>query len=275
VELTEKSLKREMERLFRKQQEVATELALQVSRFSRPLEPTGLVPPAPTLSASEVPALNAFFASFEEYFRGDRETVKQRLRHYIHVMQENHMGTEEMPVLDVACGRGEWLELLREEHLRASGVDSNSVLVSQCLDNGLEVEEADLVDYLTRQPDASLGVVTAFHIAEHLTIEKLIAFLTEAVRVLKSGGLILLETPNPQNVLVGSCNFYFDPTHRNPLPKAVLKFFVESRGFVVTEILELNPSDEQPLAGDSELIKRFNQYFYGPMDYAIVARKVG
>ena len=83
-----------------------------------------------------------------------------------------------------------------------------------------------------------------------------------------------METPNPENVMVGSCNFYFDPTHRNPLPNAVLRFLVESRGFIVVESFGLNPSDEKPLAADSEVARRFNQYFYGPMDYAIVARKV-
>jgi hypothetical protein len=91
---------------------------------------------------------------------------------------------------------------------------------------------------------------------------------------LRSGGLILLETPNPKNVLVGSCNFYFDPTHRNPLPDAVLKYLVESRGFIVIETFGLNPSDEQPVQNDSELARRFNEYFYGPMDYAIVAQKI-
>jgi O-antigen chain-terminating methyltransferase len=86
--------------------------------------------------------------------------------------------------------------------------------------------------------------------------------------------LLLLETPNPQNVLVGSCNFYFDPTHRNPIPSPVLKFLVESRGFEVIEAFGLNPSDEKPVAADSEMAERFNEFFYGPMDYAIIARKL-
>jgi hypothetical protein len=93
------------------------------------------------------------------------------------------------------------------------------------------------------------------------------------VRVIKSGGLVILETPNPQNVLVGSCNFYFDPTHRNPLPSPVMKFLLDSRGYTGVEVVNLNPSDEAPVAGDSELVRRFNEYFYGPMDYAVVGRR--
>jgi len=177
-------------------------------------------------------------------------------------------------VLDIACGRGEWLELLKEEGLSAKGVDANRVLVSDCLEKGLEVTDADLNQYLRRLPDESMGAVTAFHIVEHLSIEKLIDFLDQTIRVLRKGGLVLIETPNPQNVLVGSCNFYLDPTHRNPLPMPALRFILESRGLIIEKTIDLNPSDEKPLDGHSELVQRFNDYFYGPMDYAMVARKV-
>jgi len=280
VELTEKDLKREMEHLFRKYQEVRTELVYQnhrlASQFDRDESASGPSPPGesavgPTSDGRE---LDAFFASFDEHFRGDREDVKQRMRSYLPFILEHGAGTSDAPILDVACGRGEWLELLKQEKLIASGVDSNSVLVGQCRERGLEVTQADLTDYLRGVSDGSLGAVSAFHIVEHLPLKRLMSFLEQALIVLRPGGLLLLETPNPQNVLVGSCNFYFDPTHRNPLPSPVLRFLVESRGFVIVETFGLNPSDEKPIAGDSELAKRFNEYFYGPMDYAIVARKV-
>lgn len=275
VELVEKDLKREMERLFRKQQEVATELVLQVRRLSARPKSADSVDETPGLVSSYSSTLDAFFASFDEHFRGDQRLVRQRLQEYLKDVKAQGAGTEGAAILDVACGRGEWLNLLREEGLHATGVDSNSILVSQCRDAGLDVVEADLIRHLESLADGSLGVVSGFHIAEHLSIEDLVTFINEVVRVLKPGGLLLLETPNPQNVLVGSCNFYFDPTHRNPLPKSVLKFIVESRGLIVSEVRDLNPSDEKPVAGESELTERFNQYFYGPMDYAIVARKVG
>ena len=218
-------------------------------------------------------SLDAFYASFDEQFRGSRDEIKQRLKVYLPIIEKQGIGSDAMPILDVGCGRGEWLELLKGEHLSASGVDSNRVLAEQCRAQGLEVVEEDLLSYLRGLPDASMGAVTGFHIIEHLPLETLIEFLNESVRILKSGGAVIFETPNPQNVLVGSCNFYFDPTHRNPVPSQVLSFLLESRGFVGVEILKLNPSDDTPVADDSELARRFNQYFYGPMDYAAIGRK--
>jgi O-antigen chain-terminating methyltransferase len=179
-----------------------------------------------------------------------------------------------MPILDIGSGRGEWLELLSEKNLRASGVDLNRVLVAQCRERGLEVIEDDVMHYLRALPDASIGAVTGFHLVEHLPVEILIKMLDETVRVIKPGGAVIFETPNPQNVLVGSCNFYFDPTHRNPLPGPIMKFLVQSRGFARVEVINLNPSDTERVAGDTDLIKRFNQYFYGPMDYAVVGWKI-
>ena len=277
VELTEKALKQEMDHLFRKHQEVKTELVYhqqQLGSITNNQPISSASSESISSASSRNVHLDSFFASFDEHFRGNREDVKQRLSIYLPIIRRYGVGTDEAPILDVACGRGEWLELLKEENLRATGVDVNSVLVSQCRDRGLEVAQSDLIDYLRSIPDAGLGAVSAFHIAEHLPLERLIQFLDEALRALRSGGVIIMETPNPQNIMVGSCNFYFDPTHRNPLPAPVLRFIAESRGFIVLDTICLNPSDEKPVQADSEVAARFNDYFYGPMDYAIVARKV-
>ena len=139
----------------------------------------------------------------------------------------------------------------------------------------MDVVEGDAIEYLHTLPDASLGAVTAFHLIEHLPFGVLIKFLDETVRVLKSGGLAIFETPNPENILVGACNFYFDPTHRNPLPPAMMKFMAESRGLCKVKIKTLHSFDEaSKVQGDgSELAKRFNDCFYGPQDYAVVGYK--
>jgi len=216
--------------------------------------------------------LDAFFASFDEQFRGSREGIKARLRVYLPYL-EGQSSDEAAPILDVGCGRGEWLELLQEQGFRATGVDCNSVLIQQCRERNLDVVEDDLMNYLRQLPPESVGTLTGFHVVEHLPLNTLIDFLNEVLRVLQPGKPIIFETPNPRNVLVGSCNFYFDPSHRNPLPSEVLKFLVESRGFTQVEVVPLNPSDEMPVAGDSDLITRFNKYFYGPMDYGLVAWK--
>jgi len=275
------SVKREIDRVFQKQQQVSSELVLQNQRLTLVLEEARRRLPAPfdqdqlqTLAQEQTHALDAFYAAFDEHFRGSKEEIKERLKVYLPIVRAGGIGVASTPILDVGCGRGEWLELLSEEGLTATGVDANRILVAQCRERGLDVVEDDLMNYLRNLPDGSLGGITGFHVVEHLPIETLVKLIDEALRVLQPGGVVLFETPNPQNVLVGSCNFYFDPTHRNPLPSQVLKFLIESRGFVSVKILNLNPSDEAPVEGDSELAKRFNQYFYGPMDYGLVAWKI-
>ena len=267
----------QIERVFQKQQEVSRELTLQGERLaSLLLEARKRLPKhfdqaqLRAIASEEDHTLDAFYASFDDQFRGSREEIKRRLGVYLPIIKARGIGSATMPVLDAGCGRGEWLELLREEQLHASGVDSNRVLVEWCRNRDLDVVEEDLVSCLRRQADSSLGAVSGFHIIEHLPIETLVEFLNQTVRVLKPGGVVIFETPNPQNVLVGSCNFYFDPTHRNPLPSQVTKFLLESRGFVDVKVLNLNPSDDTPVEENSELARRFNQYFYGPMDYAVV-----
>jgi O-antigen chain-terminating methyltransferase len=275
-----KELAAEVQKLFQRQQEARAELVLQNEVVTKLLDEARrrLIEPltpgeAKSLAEEADFAFDAFYLSLEDQFRGPRREVKQRLRAYLPLIREAHVGGAETPILDVGCGRGEWLSLLSHEGLTASGVDSNRMMIQLCKKLKLNVTEADLVDHLQSLPDASLGALTGFHIVEHLSIEKLVRFLNEALRVVKPGGLVIFETPNPQNVLVGTCNFYFDPTHRNPLPSPVMKFLLESRGFTGVEVLNLNPSDEAPVAGDGELVRRFNQYFYGPMDYAVVGKR--
>lgn len=277
LELLAKELRMELARVFAKQQEIRSELVLQAQRTNMLLEKAADQVSRPqgkeyvqAMAREAEHTLDALYVALEEQFRGDRVEIKDRLRIYLPLIVNAGIGTDDKPILDVGCGRGEWLELLREQGLVASGIDSNRMQVANSLELDLDVTEADLLTYLRDQPDASLGAVTGFHIVEHLAVETLVAFLDETVRVVKPGGAVIFETPNPENILVGSCNFYFDPTHRNPLPGPVLKFLVESRGFKDVQILKLNPSDESPVKGGTELAKRFNQYFYGPMDYAVI-----
>ena len=115
-------------------------------------------------------------------------------------------------MLDAGCGRGEWLELLKEQGITTGrGIDNNRVMVKQCEGYGLDVIEGDVIESLRDFPSASLGAVTAFHLIEHLPLNVLVKFLDETARVLKSGGIAIFETPNPENILVGAFTFYLDP----------------------------------------------------------------
>jgi O-antigen chain-terminating methyltransferase len=219
-------------------------------------------------------SLDAFYFAFEERFRGSREEINRRLEVYLPRLREAQIAPGDSLILDLGCGRGEWLELLRDNGYRARGIDLNRVVIEQCQSRGLEVLEGDVIAYLQSMPDDSVAVITGFHIIEHLPFEILVKLLNEAFRVLRHRGLVIFETPNPANVLVGSCNFYFDPTHRNPLPSLMTQFLVQYCGFAEVEILNLNPSTETAICEDSEIAKRFNECFYGPMDYAIIGYKL-
>jgi ubiquinone/menaquinone biosynthesis C-methylase UbiE len=213
---------------------------------------------------------------FEDRFRGTRQEIKERLRVYLPLIEESGAGSEDQPILDIGCGRGEWLELISEKKRTIIGVDLNQTLVQQCIERGMNVVEKDAVAYLQSLPENSMGAITAFHLIEHLPLNTLLHFLNETLRVLRKGGIAIFETPNPENVLVGSCNFYFDPTHRNPLPPQMVQFFLESRGFYRVSIQKLHPyPDEEKIPDDgSEIVKRFNQRFYGPQDYAVIGYKL-
>ncbi|MCL6753610.1 methyltransferase domain-containing protein [Nostoc sp. CCCryo 231-06] len=176
--------------------------------------------------------LDAFYVAFEDQFRGSREDIFNSLKVYLPLIEEAKIGTPESPIVDVGCGRGEWLELLRETGYTARGIDINRVMLEQCRSRGLEVIEADVIAYLRSLPDGSLGAVTGFHIIEHLPFETLVQLFDETVRVLKPGGLVVFETPNPRNILVGSGDFYRDPTHKNPIHPDTISFIAESRGLI-------------------------------------------
>jgi hypothetical protein len=104
--------------------------------------------------------------------------------------------------------------------------------------------------------------------------DQLFATLDTTVRVLKPGGMAIFETPNPENVLVSSYSFYLDPTHRHPLPSHMVKFMVEARGLCRVEVMYLHPSDEPRVEeAGLDVAKRFNDYFYGPRDYAVIGWK--
>jgi O-antigen chain-terminating methyltransferase len=147
-------------------------------------------------------------------------------------------------------------------------------MVRQCQEFGLDVTESEMIEYLRNQQPNSFGALTGFHILEHLPFKTVISLFDEALRVLKSGGMVIFETPNPENLIVAACNFYFDPTHRNPLPPRLLNFLIESRGFGKTEIIRLHPSEffreEQKTSPAVEaLISLFNM----EQDYSVIAYK--
>jgi SAM-dependent methyltransferase len=239
-----------------------------------PLEPR-LIDQAPLFDPQE-DVMDQFYRAFEDHFRGDQHQIMQRLQVYLPILQTLASQSSQLApiqVLDVGCGRGEWLALLRDQGYEAIGIDLNQAMLAACQEQDLSVIKADILSYLNAQPDNSLAVITGFHVVEHLPFEDLVGLFAESYRVLRSGGVMIFETPNPRNVTVGSCNFYFDPTHKNPLPPEVLQFMARYSGFEPAQILPLNPSDHPRVLEDSDMAHRFNELFYGSMDYAVIGWK--
>ncbi|HEX5604610.1 MAG TPA: class I SAM-dependent methyltransferase, partial [Pyrinomonadaceae bacterium] len=208
--------------------------------------------------------------SLEDALRGTPEQIKEEVKVYLPVLEKAGFSSD---ILDVGCGRGEWLEVLREAGFQARGIDTNRILIQQCKARSLDVEEREALSYLGSLSDGSLNAVTAFHFAEHLPLETLVKFLDETGRALKPGGLIILETPNPENLLVGSCNFYLDPTHKNPIPIPTMKLLLEARGFRCEDVLKLHAVSSTKIEVKDQLTSHLNHFLYGPMNYAVIARK--
>ena len=206
--------------------------------------------------------LDAVEAALESELRGTRGEAQERCKAYLPLMPR------EGPVLDVGCGRGEWIELLQREGIAARGVESNRLLAAECRERLLEVEHGDALDCLARTADGSVGAVTALRSIEQLPLGKLVKLIDEAARVLRAGGTAIFEAPNPDNVLVAG--------RRHSLPAEVLRCLVEARGLEPVEVRFLNPAGEDervPEESDGAVTRRFNRYFYGPRDYAVVCRK--
>ena len=225
------------------------------------------------LVAEDDHLLDAFYAAFEDHFRGPREEIKRRVAVYLPLVEATGAGMADAPVLDVGCGRGEWLELLQEHGLRAQGVDVNRIMVMRCKELGLDVVETDALGLLRGLDANSLGAVTGFHIIEHLPYRMLISLFDETLRVLKPGGIAIFETPNPENLIVAACNFYYDPTHRHPLPPETMHYLAETRGFERVEIKRLNPLPLPETATAELAATTMVQWFASAQDYSVIGYK--
>jgi 2-polyprenyl-3-methyl-5-hydroxy-6-metoxy-1,4-benzoquinol methylase len=238
--------------------------------------------PSPSRLADLPSPLEALYPALEEAFRGSIDEVRQRLIPYL----EDIKATPPVgPVLDIGCGRGELLSLLAEEGIDAYGVDHLRANVEHCRAQGLAIEAVDAFEHLSGLSPASLRAVTAIHLIEHLDFPDQVALIDYAYRALAPEGILILETPNPENLVVASWTFYLDPTHRKPLPPQLLEFLVGVRGFSKIEVRRLirkrspvefpwnygasSPSPDVALVADA-----LQRHLSAPPDYAILARKL-
>lgn len=230
-------------------------------------------PPAAPPAEPEQDQLDAFYLAFEDACRGSEAEIRATQRLYLDHIAHSP-AAQGLPVLDLGCGRGEWLALLTEAGYAARGVDLNPLMLERARTQGLDVACQDALAALAAQPDASLGAITAFHLVEHLPFPVLYRLFAEIARTLAPNGLLIAETPNPENLLVGSHTFYHDPTHRNPVTPTFLGFLAQYHGLAHIQILRLHPYPESAkVPGNDPLTERVNGHLCGPQDYALLARR--
>jgi len=223
------------------------------------------------------------YKAFEDLHRGSHELIKSRLGVYLPFIEvvksiyppapSSSTANEAIEAIDLGCGRGEWLELLKEQGVSAEGIDLDDDMLSACRAQGLKVAKGDAVAYLQSLPNNSRSVISGFHIAEHLSLDNLKILVEESLRVLKPAGLLILEAPNTENLVVGTSSFYLDPTHQRPLPSQLLTFLTDYFGFARSKLLRL----QEPALLRDELtpVSLFNVLSAVSPDYAVIAQKQG
>ena len=227
------------------------------------------------------------YLELERRYRGTEEEIRERIAAYLPWLQSLPDGA---PVLDLGCGRGETLALLRDHGIAARGIDTSARMVALCRERGLEASEGDLFAVLESLPEASLGAVVSFHVIEHLPGAALDRLVRLAYRALKPGGVLILETPNPLSMVVAARNFWLDPTHLRPVHPESLKLMYELAGFDPVERLDLRPfplaerlpeidlaklPEEQRLLADkvNRLRDHLDELLFGCQDFGMVGRK--
>ncbi len=214
--------------------------------------------------------MHTFYKALEDRFRGSRQLIKSRLEIYLPFVDPFFKLLSSPRMLDLGCGRGEWLELLSERGFSVKGIELNQAMFDYCVNRQFSVEKIDALTYLQQLPDASVEIISAFHVAEHIPFNELYQWLEQAYRTLVPGGLLILETPNPENILVSTESFYFDPTHRNPIPSPLMSFLVEYIGFARKNILRLQ---EKINLTENQVLELSDVLGGVSQDYAIVAQK--
>ena len=251
-------------------QQLLRELEERLTRVERRGGGAGAAsaPPVTVAAQPAAAALPDYFA-FESRMRGSVEAIRERQRPYVDDLRAA------APVLDVGCGRGELLQLLREAGVEARGIDADADMVAYARGDGLDVEQADLVEYLERQEDSALGGIFLGQVVEHLPPAVLVRALELAAAKLRAGGVLVAETINPLSPLALR-HYFADLTHAQPLVPETLELLARQSGFAETEIRYLNEPAERLTEPDDPVIaanvRRLNELLFAPLDYALVAR---
>ena len=228
----------------------------------------------PSVEAPIPAAVVAASQRFIDSFRGSREEILGRVAEYLPSLRKA------APVLDLGCGRGGLLEVLRDAGIACRGVDTDPAMVAGCRERGLQADVGDALATLRAEAPGSLGAVTAIHVLEHLPAALWMSVVDAAAAALRHGGVLLVECPNPESLRVGGSLFWIDPTHHAPVHAEALAFVVRALGLEVEEVRFLHPfPPDQALFQPGQpgplqtLAKHLDTWLSGPRDFLLLARK--
>lgn len=213
-----------------------------------------------------------FYVAFEEKFRGSEELIKERQKKYLKFINPLKILKDEVKALDIGCGRGEWISLLNENGFNARGIDINESMVRLASQKGLNAAVNDALGELKSLDENSLDIITAFQVVEHIKFDDVLELIKEAKRVLAPCGILILETPNPENIMVGTQWFYLDATHKNPIPCELLSFATHYYGLERNFIFKTNEKSPSEYERDMGLFDVFEGV---SPDYSVIAQKNG
>ena len=213
-----------------------------------------------------------FYVAFEEKFRGSEELIKERQKKYLKFINPLKILKDEVKALDIGCGRGEWISLLNENGFNARGIDINESMVRLASQKGLNAAVSDALGELKSLEENSLDIITAFQVVEHIKFDDVLELIKEAKRVLAPCGILILETPNPENIMVGTQWFYLDATHKNPIPCELLSFATHYYGLERNFIFKTNEKSPSEYERDMGIFDVFEGV---SPDYSVIAQKNG
>ena len=219
------------------------------------------------------------YESFENHFRGTKEEIRAKQEEYLPYIKKGSR------VIDLGSGRGEFLELLKENGFDACGVERYEKFATETANRGLNVVQADAIEYIKQLEEESVGTITAFQVAEHLDTVQLLELIITAYEKLEKGGVLIMETPNPRCLSIYTNSFYLDSTHTKPIHPKAMEYYAEVAGFSNISTLYTKSSRvpyELPLIPEGTFddtqkynngISLLSDLIWGSQDYALIAKK--
>jgi 2-polyprenyl-3-methyl-5-hydroxy-6-metoxy-1,4-benzoquinol methylase len=214
----------------------------------------------------------SFYKEFEDHFRGSEVSVSERLKFYLPIIEPLKKFDKNANILDLGCGRGEFLSLAEANGFDAQGIDTDDGMIAACQKKKLKVIKSDSISYLKNLDNDSFSVISSFHMIEHISYENLLLLIKESLRILKPGGLLIMETPNPDNIRVATNNFYVDPTHLRPIPSDLLLYLVSATKFAKHKVIPLNEDKNLRYKLNLNIL---DVIFGASPDYTVIAQKNG